>query len=316
MKLLDKLKNALFEEEYVEVEEKKEKKKEKPIAKKIVLENSKPKKEVKKEDVIVEETPKEKEESPNKDFKFKAILEDDFIDLEDKHKEKPKKKEPTREEFKEEIKKEPLYPDKKKKEKDLYKGAYNIEDNPFKAKEHSGLYEKPKEKKEFKPSPIISPIYGVLDQNYSKDDVVAKKEIRITSSYKPHDLDVDSVRKKAYGNSDDIFDEELTSNKKEKDSKEEVVEETTSITEEDSLLDISANNTPSVEKVTMGDAEEYFQDLGLEYNVDYKDISHEKATGRRSDMKKDDDYQNVDNTALEDNLFDLIDSMYDEKKGE
>ena len=66
----------------------------------------------------------------------------------------------------------------------------------------------------------------------------------------------------------------------------------------------------------MGDAEEYFQDLGLEYNVDYKDISHEKATGRRSDMKKDDDYQNVDNTALEDNLFDLIDSMYDEKKGE
>ena len=53
MKLLDKLKNALFEEEYVEVEEKKEvKKKEKPIAKKIIVED-KPKKQTSKEDLII-----------------------------------------------------------------------------------------------------------------------------------------------------------------------------------------------------------------------------------------------------------------------
>ena len=67
----------------------------------------------------------------------------------------------------------------------------------------------------------------------------------------------------------------------------------------------------------MGDAEEYYQDLGLEYNIDYKDAAHEKATGRTVDLRKfeDDDYQKED-TGLEDNLFDLIDSMYDEKKGE
>ena len=54
MKLLDKLKNALFEEEYVEVEEKKEvKKKEKPIAKKIIIDDPKPKKQTPKEDLIV-----------------------------------------------------------------------------------------------------------------------------------------------------------------------------------------------------------------------------------------------------------------------
>ena len=54
MKLLDKLKNALFEEEYVEVEEKQEvKKKEKPIAKKIIIDD-KPKKAPVKEDLIVE----------------------------------------------------------------------------------------------------------------------------------------------------------------------------------------------------------------------------------------------------------------------
>ena len=318
MKLLDKLKNALFEEEYVEVEEKQEvKKKEKPIAKKIIIDD-KPKKTPVKEDLIVEE---EKKESPNRDFKFKAILDDDFINLEQEKKEEkapkvePKMEEKNREPKRETKEKRPLYQgEKKKEEKNIY--GSNL-DKEIKIHEYGG-YEKQKEKKEFHPSPIISPIYGVLDQNYKKDDIVTKKEIRITSSYKSKNIDVDSVREKAYGNTDDIFEEELTSNKKHDEEPIETDElDDFEITEEESLLDISAENTPSVAKVTMGDAEEYYSDLGLEYNIDYKDASHEKATGRRTDLKdfKEDDYQKED-TSIEDNLFDLIDSMYDEKKGE
>ena len=318
MKLLDKLKNALFEEEYVEVEEKQEvKKKEKPIAKKIIIDD-KPKKAPVKEDLIVEE---EKKESPNRDFKFKAILDDDFINLEQEKKEEKtpkvesKMEEKNREPKRETKEKRPLYQgEKKKEEKNIY--GSNL-DKEIKIHEYGG-YEKQKEKKEFHPSPIISPIYGVLDQNYKKDDIVTKKEIRITSSYKSKNIDVDSVREKAYGNTDDIFEEELTSNKKHDEEPIETDElDDFEITEEESLLDISAENTPSVAKVTMGDAEEYYSDLGLEYNIDYKDASHEKATGRRTDLKdfKEDDYQKED-TSIEDNLFDLIDSMYDEKKGE
>ena len=318
MKLLDKLKNALFEEEYVEVEEKQEvKKKEKPIAKKIIIDD-KPKKAPVKEDLIVEE---EKKESPNRDFKFKAILDDDFINLEQEKKEEKtpkvesKMEEKNREPKRETKEKRPLYQgEKKKEEKNIY--GSNL-DKEIKIHEYGG-YEKQKEKKEFHPSPIISPIYGVLDQNYKKDDIVTKKEIRITSSYKSKNIDVDSVREKAYGNTDDIFEEELTSNKKHDEEPIETDElDDFEITEEESLLDISAENTPSVAKVTMGDAEEYYSDLGLEYNIDYKDASHEKATGRRTDLKdfKEDDYQK-DDTSIEDNLFDLIDSMYDEKKGE
>ena len=318
MKLLDKLKNALFEEEYVEVEEKQEvKKKEKPIAKKIIIDD-KPKKAPVKEDLIVEE---EKKESPNRDFKFKAILDDDFINLEQGKKEEKtpkveaKMEEKNREPKRETKEKRPLYQgEKKKEEKNIY--GSNL-DKEIKIHEYGG-YEKQKEKKEFHPSPIISPIYGVLDQNYKKDDIVTKKEIRITSSYKSKNIDVDSVREKAYGNTDDIFEEELTSNKKHDEEPIETDElDDFEITEEESLLDISAENTPSVAKVTMGDAEEYYSDLGLEYNIDYKDASHEKATGRRTDLKdfKEDDYQKED-TSIEDNLFDLIDSMYDEKKGE
>jgi len=315
MKLLDKLKNALFEEEYVEVEEKKEvKKKEKPIAKKIIVDD-KPKKTPVKEDLIVEE---EKKDTPNRDFKFKAILDDDFIDLDQEKKEEKKPKEDTKLEIKKEVKeKRPLYQgEKKKEERTIYRPNPNI-DKEIKMHEY-GSYEKQKERKEFHPSPIISPIYGVLDQNYKKDDIVTKKEIRITSSYKSRNIDVDSVREKAYGNNDDIFEEELTSNKKHDQEQVENYEmDDNEITEEESLLDISAENTPSVARVTMGDAEEYYSDLGLEYNIDYKDASHEKATGRRTDLKdfKEDDYQKED-TSIEDNLFDLIDSMYDEKKGE
>lgn len=82
MKILDKLKNALFEEEYVEVEEKKNKK-EKPIAKKIVLpETRRERREeaVFEEDEVKEELPKEEK----KTFKFPAISEDDFVDVREK----------------------------------------------------------------------------------------------------------------------------------------------------------------------------------------------------------------------------------------
>ena len=273
MKLLDKLKNALFEEEYVEVEEKKEpKKQEKPIAKKIIIEDSKPKMPEKKEDAIIEE-PKKESPKPEKDFKFKAILDDDFINL-DEQKQKEEKivhHEEKRPSKKEEIIERPA--PKEEKEVKLY-GSFK--DSNIKIHEYGGA-SKQKEKREFKPSPIISPIYGVLDENYKKDEIVTKKEVRITSSYKSRNIDVDSVRAKAYGNSDDIFEEELTSNKKDK--KEETVSEEDNfednlIKEEDSLLDISSDNTPSVARVTMGDAEEYYSDLGLEYNIDYKDASH------------------------------------------
>ena len=317
MKLLDKLKNALFEEEYVEVEEKKEvKKKEKPIAKKIIVED-KPKKTMPKEDLVVEEERVENQTlNSNKDFKFKAILDEDFVDLEEQKKSPKPEEKPKEKKVKKEPK--PLYQgDKKQDVKKPYSVNTNI-DKEIKIHEY-GSASRQQEKKNFHPSPIISPIYGILDQNYKKDDIVTKKEVRITSSYKSKNIDVDSVREKAYGNSDDIFEEELTSNKvKELPKEEQVEKEELNIKEEDSLLDISNDNTPSVAKVTMGDAEEYYSDLGLEYNIDYKDVSHEKATGRRTDLRNfDDNYDTPkDEASIEDNLFDLIDSMYDEKKGE
>lgn len=51
-------------------------------------------------------------------------------------------------------------------------------------------------KKTFKPSPVISPVYGVLDKNYSKDDITTKDGL--TNDYDAK-VDIDYVINKAYG---------------------------------------------------------------------------------------------------------------------
>ena len=56
------------------------------------------------------------------------------------------------------------------------------------------------EKKHFKPTPIISPVYGVLDKNYSKEDITTKaKPVEKQST----SITLDDVRRKAYGTLED-----------------------------------------------------------------------------------------------------------------
>lgn len=53
------------------------------------------------------------------------------------------------------------------------------------------------EKRVFVPSPVISPVYGILDKNYKKGDIIEKGS---ASGFDINaKLDVDSVMKRAYG---------------------------------------------------------------------------------------------------------------------
>ena len=363
MGLFDKIKNALFEEEYVEVEEKPKKPKreiprsrdvERPIAKKVVLpEKKEPKVEELEEDELLDEDfeiePKENHKPVEEKKSFKVMDDDDFKVEEHNHRSSEPKIVKVIE------KNEPVMPEEphyyQKKEKNVYgmnesnkvsipeygsnKSSY---DN---ISSYSGVYEKKEDRTHFKPSPIISPIYGILDKNYKKEDVVAKKEVRLTSSYARENLSVEDVRKKAYGSlSDDIANEieaeAVRSTSFEVDKKEE---------DDDNLLvDLSDDSEKTaVKEVTMGDALEYFEDLGLEYNVDYVDANKPSPTGRRTKESYDEEdtpeiiskveetkeeVVEKDNTVEEkkeetetkknesvdsdDNLFDLIDSMYKE----
>ena len=124
----------------------------------------------------------------------------------------------------------------------------------------------------------------------------------------------------------------------EKEKQEEKKEEQSEDNSEDNLLvDLSdEKEKPEVKQVTVGDAMEYFQDLGLEYNVDYVDASNKGNSSNTkeeaTEAKQEEDStpielpvvveDNKDITPIEvkneandevlddDNLFDLIDSMY------
>lgn len=336
MKLMDKLKNALFEEEYVEVEEKpkkiksiKEKKKqkqeEKPIAKKIVLPERDEIKvtnhnDFEEEDSILEE----KVEEPKKEKSFPIISDNEFMveeeptdDLEEfrasavKNEEKEEKMEiPSHKPYEQHVDvfEKPTRPSIEERHHKLY----GMEELPIPEPEY-GTYEKD-DRTYFRPSPIISPIYGILDRNYTKEDISPKREIRITSSFSRENINVDDVRRKAYGNlSTDIEDE--------------IEQEDESNLMDQNMVDLSEDEAPEIKRVTMEDAEEYYNDLGLEYNIDYKDKQKEKE---KEEPKKEDvapvvdkeEYEarlrkeqqdDEDNIDDDDNLFDLIDSMYEKE---
>ena len=73
--------------------------------------------------------------------------------------------------------------------------------------------EKKEEKKVFKPTPIISPVYGVLDKNYHKEDIVSRTSYSSTSNTNNEvEPSIDSIRNKAYGTLEDELENTLFGN--------------------------------------------------------------------------------------------------------
>ena len=63
------------------------------------------------------------------------------------------------------------------------------------------------EKKNFKPTPIISPVYGILDKNYHKEDIVSRNEVRLEKEASISSID--AIRNKAYGTLEDELENTL-----------------------------------------------------------------------------------------------------------
>ena len=298
MGFMDKLKNIFFEEEEVESEETNHSKEKEVVVKKIEI--PKIKKEDKEDVPPIEKSDKEKETPVEFEVKKESYKNSNelIFDDEDFVLEPPKTTH-------KEIYKTPKQPSKSRENKEMY-----INNDLYSKKEYvSNRYStkpadysnKENTKKTFIPSPIISPIYGILDKNYKKEEVKEKKEIKL--SIRPSKMDFDTVRNKAFGNlENDLFSETETTDK----SEEKVVSKNSNDIKK--MYDMTnQKEKQSVESVTLGEADEYFNDLGLAYNTDYKDISKEVSDGKVK-IKKDNE-----NETLEDNLFDLIESMYDKE---
>lgn len=165
------------------------------------------------------------------------------------------------------------------------------------------------EKKKFKPSPIISPVYGILNEDYRPEDIKNKSEV-ITNNT----LDFNSVRKKAFGEEvkeepkTTYYEETVTVKLKEND--EEKKQKVKTI---DELLENTSDVTIDVEEPKV---EEKLDAINEDSEVnDYEKIDEdlEELTPKK-DVEKT-EYEKVeDDDTLENDLFDLIDSMYDNRE--
>lgn len=139
--------------------------------------------------------------------------------------------------------------------------------------------------KKFKPSPIISPVYGILDKNYTPDEITTKEPIK-----NERNLDIDNVRKKAFGvvNEPNLDDKIL----------EEKLEKARTI---DELLKDSSDEVITIKE----DIEEKNHDYKESVSLENIELSKEKPL---------DTNQKEVEESIENDLFDLIDSMYENRE--
>mgnify|MGYP004617129873 FL=1 len=223
-----------------------------------------------------------------------------------------------------------------------------------------------KEERKFKATPIISPIYGVLDQNYTAGEVEENKGENFEHHRHSKNVDFDSVRKKAYGNLTEEIKENLLCENCEylKEAKEcrkdkklqsqdnfNNNEDCVYLSQDDEEDYSDENVIKDYNNITLDEATENYYDYGVAYdkkdyvNSSFKDDStvhynneekeHVKkeippvkssinllSTLKKSMGDEDDRSPSVTspkkeekNLELTDDLFNLIDSMYDERNG-
>lgn len=223
-------------------------------------------------------------------------------------------------------------------------------EKPVETPRTSTLYPKKeasKEKPKFKASPVISPVYGILDKNYKKEEVTVKDETTVIMKRPSKKVDFETVRKKAFGNlTDDLRDNLMCENC-------ELYKEAkriSSLKEDDLLYDMTIDeNAP----VTIEKAYDNYEEFGVAYenprtvkteeptnNIDSLIVNHneEPTTGELIEIKEtssptqeevvlpsreeknkevnevvNDVNKDVAKEKVDADFFELIDSMYKER---
>lgn len=252
MKLLSKIKNILFDEEEIEIPviTKEEVKEEKKIEEKEIV--------IPKKEAALEKEYNENElfDSP-KTFNFPAYEETREL-----------KRETPKEEIRSSRSLNILeYEKRQKKDKaNLFKKEEKVETKPF------------------KPSPVISPVYGII---HSNEEV---KTIKSSATPKPRTtgpIDVDAIRKKAYGTLED---------------------EIVSTLEKPLESFYESGITKTIDELLNENVDQ--ENNNMKNKLDLLDeIEQELDTIPKREQKI-----NPDDT-IESDLFNLIDSMYEKKEG-
>ena len=106
-----------------------------------------------------------------------------------------------------------------------------------------------KPKKIFKPTPIISPVYGVLDKNYHKEDIVSKKtkETKLGA----YESSIDIVRNKAYGTLEDELENTLFGTNSILFKKDEINDNEINEVDEDVLTDLTDDISKELDEILL-----------------------------------------------------------------
>ena len=328
MGLFNKLKNALFEEEEIEIPIK-----ETPEVRNVEV--AKPKEEAitpKKSDLEVKNIDAFLDEENERDlfkaentFKFPEFDEEEF---------KSSYKPPME---KAEEKRESITP---KESFDRVKPiTYEFDKKAKQARKEPPKIEVSEEaggKKSFKPSPVISPVYGVLDKNYKKEDIITVKEEKPKKKF-----DVDAIRKKAFGTLEDDIERTFEEPKdafynKGNENIDDLINQST-----EEKVDLYAQSRPSSrearnEKHTRAYVTEekekeevvpntarstrYQEEEDFDVVPEVEEVETKMDTTRElqvlDEEPKKTEKEKFEEDTLENDLFDLIDSMYDSREDE
>ena len=160
-------------------------------------------------------------------------------------------------------------------EKELYPSKHYEKDLYNASKEET----KKEEKKIFKPTPIISPIYGILDKNYHKEDIISRNDKVDKVKEEPAEPSIDSIRNKAYGTLEDELENTLFGTNSilfKKDNKKEEKEEDKEIKEIKEIDgDVLDNLTDDISKELdelLVKKEKYSDEEEKEENIDGDDL--------------------------------------------
>ncbi len=279
MGLMDKFKNLFTEEIEEEIIE------EEPIKKEVIqVEIPSPARRSVDEEVETPEVKIEEEKPKQEEYKFPFFDDDDFSALEN---EKPVRETKKKSSYR----KESSY---KKEAKEVY--------SPVK-----------EEKKVFKPTPIISPVYGILDKNYQKEDI-RTKDSKPRTYYNPKEATVDEIRNKAYGTLEDDIETTLFGHNRAlfDDEPEETVKNTNMVEEniqtDENVMDIIDTGSEVMGADIMGEKPRHVsEDSELEItDLLEEEMAKDEAIEESAVEEKEEAPRKISDTEL----FDMIDSMY------
>lgn len=160
------------------------------------------------------------------------------------------------------------------------------------------------EKKIFRPSPIISPVYGILDKGYQREEFKSKTDGR-SSYYSSKEANVDAIRNKAYGGLEADIETTLFGgnrvlfNEKEEEPQKDVIQKVL----EDEKLDDTPEANYTFDSSTLDEKPRH----GAPKEDDLTDLLEEEMDKSAEEEK----HKKEPRKISDQELFSLIDSMYE-----